>query len=141
MVELYATDAREVSRCDVGNSLGLANAQFPVVERNDEPRGKEGLHLLDIGVGVAEISEDVPAALDTLQLLCHRSCSVSRFCCRGRIEIIQAWIKEEPHSEEPRKARHFEGWATDAVPEPTLRDAALRTAPQGGVGFACVIQT
>src|SRR5882757_1937866 len=38
--------------------------------------------------------------------------------------------QSQPHPEEPRAARRLEGWATARL-VPTLRDAALRAAPQG----------
>src|SRR5918993_140151 len=47
-------------------------------------------------------------------------------------------INTRPHPAEPRAARRLEGWAT-MVLYPTLRDAVLRTAPQGecfGAGSA-----
>jgi hypothetical protein len=42
-------------------------------------------------------------------------------------------FKKLPHPEERREAARLEGWATDAVLVPTLRDASLRDAPQGEV--------
>src|SRR5262245_55790537 len=40
------------------------------------------------------------------------------------------WSSPQPHPEEPRAARRLEGWAAPRL-YPTLRDAVLRTAPQG----------
>src|SRR5215831_8704281 len=45
-------------------------------------------------------------------------------------------IRQQPHPEEPRAARRLEGWAANAVLVPSLRDAALRAAPQGEVLLA-----
>jgi hypothetical protein len=42
-------------------------------------------------------------------------------------------ICKQPHPEEHAEGVRLEGWATTTL-YPTLRDAALRAAPQGEVG-------
>src|SRR6266550_6492262 len=48
-------------------------------------------------------------------------------------------IHRRPHPEEHRAAMRLEGWATRML-WPTLRDAVLRTAPQGEVRAVAAVQ-
>jgi hypothetical protein len=71
---------------DPGSRLGLPSAQLLGVEDFDNLRRQQGLGLAHIGVGIAEVAEEVPAAAyDFHVVIGHFNISVTR---RSR-----AWIR------------------------------------------------
>ena len=49
---------------DVGDVPGLADAGFPMVERRDDPGAEHALHSHGVGIGIAEVAEDVVMAVN-----------------------------------------------------------------------------
>ena len=90
-VELHAPDAGEVRRRNASDLLGLAHGQLALVQKLDNPGGKDRPKLLKVGVRVVEIAENIPAALDNLKIvIAQRSISFSRLS-RSSIRSISAF--------------------------------------------------
>jgi hypothetical protein len=60
--ELGIADAGELAVIDPAQLCRLTGRQFLVIEHADNLGGQKGLGLLDIGVRVAKVTENVPAA-------------------------------------------------------------------------------
>jgi hypothetical protein len=83
-VELGLADAGEVRGRDAGQLVRRADRQLVVIQHADDTRGEQRPQLLAVGVGVAEVAEDVAAASnDVVVVIAHRSLSLSRFSRHG----------------------------------------------------------
>lgn len=61
-VELHVADAREVGGGDAGRGGGGPHRQLPGIENLDDLGGEHRLELFGIGIGGAEIAEQITAA-------------------------------------------------------------------------------
>ena len=64
--EIRIADAGEVRRGEPGETRRLAHGETPVAQHRDDSPSKDSLGLLQVGLGVTEVSEDVPASVNEL---------------------------------------------------------------------------
>ena len=62
--EIGVADAGGIRRCVPGETRRLAHDETTVVQHRDDPRGKDSLGLLQVGLAVTEVSEDVPTSVN-----------------------------------------------------------------------------
>ena len=75
----HVADAGELGVGDAGAGGGLAGGRALQVEHLDDLGGEQGLRVPHLGIGIAEIAEDVPAAVDQLEIgVIHRNASFNR---------------------------------------------------------------
>jgi hypothetical protein len=60
-VQLDSPDAGKVRRRRAGDFPGLADGQPALVQKLDDPGGKDRPKLFKIGVGQVEVAENIPA--------------------------------------------------------------------------------
>ena len=81
--EVGPADAGEVGGGNAGHLMGRADSHLPIIEHADDLRREQRAQLFAIGVGMAEVTEDVAAAADDIDVVAHFSFSLSR-CSRSR---------------------------------------------------------
>ncbi len=62
--EIGIADAEEIRRSEPGETRRLVSSETTVVQHRDDSRSKDSLGLLQVRLGVAEVPEDVPAAVN-----------------------------------------------------------------------------
>src|SRR5579863_2952253 len=88
--KLCPTDAREIGGGNPGDLACLSNRELALVKDPDDTCSEPGAELLEIRVGVAEVSEHVSAATDDFESFAgHLKVSFSRLR-RSRTKSISA---------------------------------------------------
>ena len=68
-VKLHVANAGKVRMADTGATLGLARRKPFIVKNADDAGGQKRLGLLHVGIGTAEITEDIAAAVHQLKIV------------------------------------------------------------------------
>lgn len=79
-VKLYVANAGKVRMIDTGTGLGLARRKPFIVKNANDAGGQKRLGLLHVGIGAAEVAEDIAAAMHQLEIVaCLAHCRNSFF--------------------------------------------------------------
>jgi hypothetical protein len=79
--EMGAADAGKVGGSDPGQRMRVANGQVRIVKHADDAGGEDRAQLLAVGVGMAEVAENIAAAAHDFQIvgvIGHFSISLTR---------------------------------------------------------------